>query len=122
MYKTTRQDLYKNFAVTQAAELKKLQAEKENSGIGGFFHTSSTNPEPFKQISDGCLDFISMCELVEAFPEDKNVGAWKEVISNYANNYIIFMSQRNSFGIVPYGLFSKQDPGGDRKIGNYWYR
>ena len=44
------------------------------------------------------------------------------MVSNYANNYLTFMSQKNSFGIVPYGLFSKQDPGGNRKIGNYWYR
>ena len=32
------------------------------------------------------------------------------------------MSQKNSFGIIPYGLYSKQDPGGNRKVGNYWYR
>lgn len=122
MYKTTNQDVYKNFAVEQAAELRKLQAEKKGSGVGGFFFTSSTNPEPFKQISDGCLDFISMSDLITAFPTHKDANLWKEMVSSYANNYLTFMSQKNSFGIVPYGLFLKQDPGGNRKTGDYWYR
>ena len=122
LYKTTRQKIYRNFAVGKAAELKKLQVEKQESGVGGFFLTSSTNPEPYKQISEGCLNFISLCDLISAFPKHKDVKIWKGMVSNYANNYLTFMSQKNSFGIVPYGLFSKQDPGGNRKIGNYWYR
>jgi hypothetical protein len=32
------------------------------------------------------------------------------------------MSQRNSFGIVPHGFFTRSDPGGNRRIGRYWYR
>ena len=32
------------------------------------------------------------------------------------------MTQKNSFGIVPFGLYSGKDPGGSRKEGNYWYR
>ena len=44
------------------------------------------------------------------------------MITDYSNQYLSFMSQKNSFGIIPYGLFSKQDPGGNRKVGNYWYR
>ena len=33
-----------------------------------------------------------------------------------------FFSQKNSFGIVPFGLYSGKDPGGNRKAGSYWYR
>jgi hypothetical protein len=92
MYYTTRQEAYKTFAIDRASELKKLQAIKQEGGAGGFFYTSSTNQEPFKQISDGCLEFL------------------------------LFLSQKNSFGIVPYGLFSKQDTLGNKKTGKYWYR
>ena len=44
------------------------------------------------------------------------------MVSDYANDYLTFMSEKNSFGIVPYGLFSQTDPGGNRKVGDYWYR
>jgi len=122
MYKTTKKDIYKNFAVDQASQLKKLQSNNLDGVIGGFFFTSASNQEPYKQISNGCIEFISMCDLINTFPNHADVSSWKEIITNYANQYLLLMSQKNSFGIVPYGLFSKQDPGGNRKVGNYWYR
>jgi hypothetical protein len=60
--------------------------------------------------------------MIKTFPNHKDVNSWKEVISDYANHYLLFMSQKNSFGIVPYGLFTNEDPGGNRKAGEYWYR
>jgi hypothetical protein len=122
MYKTTKQDMYKNFAVEQASELKKLQVKKPEGGISGFYLTSLTNQEPYKDIWHGCLEFISICDLIQTFPTHKDVSAWREMIADYSGNYSSLMSQKNSFGIVPYGLYSKQDPGGNRKAGNYWYR
>jgi hypothetical protein len=109
-------------ASMQASQLKKLQAKMQEGGVGGFFYTSSSDLEPYKNISDGCLDFISICDLIKTFPSHKDVPAWKEMISNYADQYLLLMSQRNSFGIVPFGLYSKQDTGGNRKVGKYWYR
>ena len=32
------------------------------------------------------------------------------------------MASRNSFGIIPFGFYTGEDPGGNRKIGPYWYR
>lgn len=122
MYKTTKQESYKSFAVEKAALLKKLQSPKLESGLGGFFFNSENSQEPFKQISDGCQNFIGMCELAEAFPKHPDASSWKEMISAYSRQYLGFFSQKNSFGIVPYGLFTKQDPGGNRKIDSYWYR
>lgn len=122
MYKTTRQDIYKNFAVEQASQLKKLQVNNQDGSVGGFFYTASADQEPYKNISRGCLEFISMCDLIKTFPMHKDVPIWKEMITNYANQYLLLMSQKNSFGIIPYGLFFKQDPGGNRKVGKYWYR
>lgn len=122
MYKTTKKDIYRDFAATQAIELKKLQAQKTPQGVGGFYYTSATDKEPYKNISRGCVEFISMCDLAATFPTHKDVAIWKEMVSAYANQYLMFFSQRNSFGIIPFGMFSKQDPGGNRKLGDYWYR
>ncbi len=122
MYKTTKQDIYKNFAIEQASQLKKLQANNQEGSVGGFFYTSSSDQEPYKNISEGCLEFISLCDLIQTFPLHKDVSSWKEMIANYTSQYLLLMSQKNSFGIIPYGLYSKQDSGGNRKVGNYWYR
>ncbi len=122
MYRNTKQDLYRDFAIEQASRLKKLQANSEDGNMGGFFYSSSSDQEPYKDIWHGCLQLISLCDLVQTFPSHKDVPSWKEVIAKYARDYLMSMSQKNSFGIVPFGLYSKQDPGGNRKAGNYWYR
>jgi hypothetical protein len=122
MYKTTKQDIYKNFAIAKVSQLKSLQVNNQGSSVGGFFYTSSSDHEPYKNISRGCLEFISLCDLIQTFPLHKDVILWKEMITNYARHYLLFMSQKNSFGIIPYGLYAKEDPGGSRKVGDYWYR
>ncbi len=122
MYKTTGQDLYKNYAISQASKLKMLYVSDTAGGISGFFLTSSAEKEPYKNIWQGCLEFISLCDLTRAFPDHKDLSAWKEMIAGYAENYLSILSAKNSFGIVPFGLFTGKDPGGNRKAGSYWYR
>ena len=122
LYKTTNKDIYRDFAVEQARKLKKLQAEKEEGNPSGFFFTSEEGSEPYKNISRGCLEFIAVAGLAETLPDHRDISAWKQMLSGYALNYVKLMSGKNSFGIVPYGLFPGQDPGGDRKAGKYWYR
>jgi len=102
--------------------LKKLQATSQTGNTGGFFYTSQTNSEPYKDIWQGPLPFISLCNLAELFPTHPDVETWKDMIKRYSVDYLEFFSQKNSFGIVPYGLYSKENPGGNRKEGIYWYR
>lgn len=63
-----------------------------------------------------------MTDLVQMFPADKDVQLWKSMIKDYAEHYLLLLSEKNSFGIVPWGLYEKKDPGGNRKAGGYWYR
>ena len=56
------------------------------------------------------------------FPDHRDVDSWKELVSAYARNYYVYMLRKNSFAIVPFGLYAGDDPGGGRKVGNYWYR
>ena len=122
MYKTTGEDKYKDFSIARASLLKKLQAKNQDGGVSGFFYTSMSDHEPFKDIWQGPLELIGVCDLIQTFPDHKDVSVWKEIITDYSVKYLSFFSDKNSFGIVPYGLFSKEDPGGNRKLGNYWYR
>src|SRR5690606_201622 len=40
----------------------------------------------------------------------------------YTHHYLASMAGRNSFGIIPFGFYTGKDPGGNRRIGEYWYR
>jgi hypothetical protein len=122
LYKTTRQESYRNFAIARAASLSKLHSAAEKDQMGGFFRISETDSAPYKNIWQGCLEFISFCDLAEAFPQHPDAAKWKEIISEYAGNYLSWFSSRNSFGIVPFGLYTEKDPGGNRQAGPYWYR
>jgi hypothetical protein len=122
LYKTTGENRYKDFAVEMASELQKLQANQMDSPVKGFFFSSTSSQEPHKNISRGCLEFIALSDLVEAFPWHEDAESWKEMIKDYAENYLLFMSGKNNFGIVPFGLYTGKDPGGNRKAGEYWYR
>jgi hypothetical protein len=120
LFKTTGERKYKDSAVSLASILKTLQAVSEE-GISGFFFVSSSEKIPYKNISRGCLELISVCDLINAFPEHADVDSWKNMIAGFSDNYLLTMAGKNSFGIVPFGLYTTE-PGGNRKIGNYWYR
>jgi hypothetical protein len=120
LYKTTRNKRYRDLAVNQAAELKKLQAVGQPGTPGGFFSTSSG--EPYKNIWNGCLEAIALCDLIEVLPKHEDLPVWKAMIESYTRDYLVFLAGKNAFGIVPFGLFQGSDPGGTRKAGDYWYR
>lgn len=122
LYKSTGNDIYKNFAVDQASQLKKLQVVTNEDSVSGFFHESPTDQIPYKNIWNGCLEAISICDLIQEFPMHNDVPIWREIIRNYAEKYLLFLAERNNFGIIPYGLYASEDPGGNRQIGKYWYR
>ncbi|WP_158267629.1 glycoside hydrolase family 9 protein [Adhaeribacter arboris] len=122
MYKTTNQVIYQKRATELAQLLKKIQATNLAKGVAGFFYTSLSSQEPDKNIWTGCQAFIGLSDLVQLFPKDKDAPLWKTLIKNYAENYLLLLAQKNSFGIVPWGLYEKKDPGGSRKVGEYWYR
>jgi hypothetical protein len=122
LYKATRDGKYKTFAIGQANELNKLQVKKTDNNVSGFYYKSVTDQEPYKNIWNGCEELFALCDMVQLFPTEKEIDAWKEIIRNYTGNYLLKLARRNSFGIVPFGLFTKEDPGGNRRAGDYWYR
>jgi hypothetical protein len=121
LYKATKQNIYRDFAAQKASLLKGLQADSRDGSIGGFFHTSSSNPEPYKNAFKVHLELIALCDLVQTFPRHGDAALWKKMIADYVR-YLSFFSGRNSFGVTPYGLYAAMDPGGNRKAGDYWYR
>jgi hypothetical protein len=108
-------------------DLQVTRPEDSRSSVYGFFwnrRESSQAPdtlEPYKSIWQGCWPFLGLVDLYALYPNHPKSELWANAIRNYCDNYIKPMTERNAFGIVPYGLFRK-DPGGNRNLGRFWYR
>ncbi|MEP7373975.1 MAG: glycoside hydrolase family 9 protein [Chitinophagaceae bacterium] len=122
MYKTTHSPAYRKRATELTLQLKKLQAPDTGTELSGFFYTSISNHEPYKNVWNGCQAFMGLSDMVQLFPGDKDAALWKTMIKDYAEHYLLLFSEKNSFGIVPFGLYDTKDPGGNKKTGAYWYR
>ena len=88
-----------------------------------FFFNSPKGKQPYKNISRGCLEFISLCDLIQTFPAHKDAANWKDMISDYAYHYLRFISNKNNFGIVPLTFknevdYTKIDQGDNIEIPN----
>jgi hypothetical protein len=125
LHRVTGQEKYKSEAVACASRLLQLQVAEPldaKDPVRGFYRRSATSPEPYRDISHGCWHLFGLCGLAELFPDHAEADNWRKAIRLYTVDYLAAMSKRNSFGLVPYGFFAQADPGGNRKIGNYWYR
>ena len=120
LYKTTKRPLYRDFAAMQAKILRTRQAD--TGALKGFFFTGQSNTEPYKNIWNGCQALIALCDMVKAFPKHQDVPTWKAMIDLYARQYVEILAEKNAFGMVPFGLYLGEDPGGGRRAGEYWYR
>lgn len=124
LYQVTEEERYRLLAAEYARRLLQLQVTEpidSDEPIRGFFETSSDNEEPWRNISRGRLPMLALCDVLETFPEHKDASIWKEALAMHTQEYLLPMASRNSFGIVPFGFYL-EDPGGDRRIGKYWYR
>jgi hypothetical protein len=90
--------------------------------VRGFYRQSRTNRTPDRDSHHGCWHLFGLCDLVTLLPDHTDAPSWRRTIRLYAQDYLAAMSRRNHFGIVPHGFYAGDDPGGGRRIGDYWYR
>ena len=125
LYRATGQSQFRDLAADSARRLAALQVKEAVDSalpVRGFHRTSATNPEPYRDIWHGCWQIIGLCELIEALPGDVDAPAWRDAVALYARDYLLTLSRRSAYAIVPFGLFAGHDPGGNRRVGTYWYR
>ncbi len=125
LYKSTKQKKYQDDAIACASRLAALQVTEPldpNDPVRGFYRRTADSAEPYRDIWHGCWHLFGLCDLAELFPDHAEADNWRRAIRLYAWDYLAALAQRNSFGIVPHGLYARQDPGGNRRIGDYWYR
>jgi hypothetical protein len=123
-HRTTGEDRYQNLAVGYAASLLTLQTTKSTDPANepsGFFLATPDRPDPAREIQHGNLPLLALCELLEQFPKHAQASLWRSALELHTH-YLTTLSGRSVFGAIPFGLYVGNDPGGNRRIGSYWYR
>ena len=127
LYRTFDEPAMMALAADYAEKLMALQVTTPidtERPIRGFFKKAPDSMDPFKHIYRGDLPLISLCELIETFPQHADAEKWKAALQMYCYEYLVPMSKLSAFGMIPYGLYYGSDPGGNRRLGNseYYYR
>jgi hypothetical protein len=131
IYRTINDNRLLELVVRYADALLELQVtrpeDSHSASIYGFFWNKrdALRPpdtlEPYKSIWQGCWPLQGLVDLYALYPNHPKSGLWADAIKLYCDHYLKPMTERNAFGIIPYGLFRK-DPGGNRDLGRFWYR
>ncbi len=121
LYKATENQTYRDFAYKMADKMILLQVSSEKKEpLQGFFRSSEKGDDFYQEIFQGDNPLIGLCKLITAFPERDN-HKYVEAVKLYSCRYLQFISERNAFALVPYGVYMERQ-GGDRNVGKYCYR
>jgi len=119
LYITTQNAHYQNQAASYGKQL--LSLLEQSASIRGFFHSDLNIAEPYRDAENGNLPLLGLCDLLETFPDHADAPQWRSTMMLHCN-FLVSMSARSGLGIVPHGLYGSANPGGNRRIGSYWYR
>ena len=117
-------DRMRALARDYAGKLLRLQVkgpEGAPPGERGFFLATAERAEPLREIMDGNLPLLALCEMLETFPDHADAPKWRDALRLHVD-HLAWMSDRSVFGTIPFGLYTGDDPGGGRKVGKHWYR
>lgn len=120
LYRKTEEDRYAETAAAAADRLVDLQAS--GGELTGFFIAGPGVDTPYRQIFKGQQPLLGLCSVVNHFDDRDRAERWREALERYVESYLGKVANRNVFGLVPYGAYEREDPGGDRRLGNRWYR
>jgi hypothetical protein len=108
-----------DFAAGLASQLLELQST--DGPVRGFFFRSADRAQPSREIMHGNLPLLALCALLERFESHQDASRWRNALASHTQ-YLKDMAGRSAFGIIPFGLYFGEDPGGARRIGDHWYR
>jgi hypothetical protein len=118
-------------AAAFAAKLISLQVQRQEDTdhlpVWGFFWNRwepgdlPMTLDPYRSIWQGCWPLLGLGDLLAHVPAHADAPRWREALGLYCERYLIPMTGRNAFAIVPHGLY-RTDPGGGRGLGKFWYR
>jgi hypothetical protein len=115
----------KNLVAEYTGRLLSLQVTTDRghpaAPLRGFFMAAPDRPEPYREIMHGNLPLLGLCEALEGFADHADAAGWRRALRLHAD-YLLALTDRSAFGVVPFGLYFGPDPGGGRGLNKGWYR
>ncbi|MBT3201661.1 MAG: hypothetical protein HN350_17300 [Phycisphaerales bacterium] len=137
MYLATDKPEYKTRAVALADEFMTLQETKylaDQKQVKGYFYRDAKKDKIFSSLmSHGGMDGAEggvavLADLCDALPKHPKRPEWKESLRSYLEDYLLVLSKKNAFGIVPAYLSRTNLAGGQtgakmqRNVGGLYYQ
>jgi hypothetical protein len=128
---------YKNRAVALADKFMALQETEYVAGqkqVKGFFYGDAKKDKIFSSLmANGGMDGAEggvavLADLCDALPTHLKYPQWKESLRSYLEDYLLVLSDKNAFGIVPAYLSRTNLAGGQtgakmrRNVGGLYYQ
>lgn len=91
----------------------------------GFFSMAKNDSTPYRGIIHSAQPVLTLCEWLALFPENPASDRCRTLLNRIMDKYILPLTKTNPFGIIPYGLYTGKETGGDlfRSWKNgYYYR
>jgi hypothetical protein len=73
--------------------------------IRGFWYSSRDDRTPFCNALFSALPGIALVQLVRQLPDSPNAPRWRDALQLHLDEYVLPLTTRSSYEIVPYGVF-----------------
>ncbi|MGI9072297.1 MAG: glycoside hydrolase family 9 protein [Bryobacteraceae bacterium] len=110
LWAATRGDEYRAAATHGGSGLLDLQNTTVSGNqrqIRGFWHASRTDRMPFCNALFSALPGIALAQLVRQLPDSPHARRWRDALQMHLDEYVLALTKRSTYGIVPYGIFYK---------------
>lgn len=108
LHRATRDAAYAAEAAKLGQSLAALQASgymASQKVVRGFWTTGSSHQAPYWEPVYSALPAIAMLELATALPSHADASRWRDAVRLYIDDYVVPMSSRSAYGVLPLGLF-----------------
>jgi len=110
LYRATGEQAWANEARQLGNRLRELQAQDfphDQREVRGYWKDSPTDGAPYADAIFSAVPAMVLLDLATAFPSDPDSASWVKAVHMHLDEYVKPLSERNSFRIIPYGLFLK---------------
>lgn len=116
LYRATQQPRYRSEALRLGGDLMALQAKTFGAGqreVRGYWteneHPSEDPPlRPYYNVVFPAMPAYALLELYDIFQDAEDRPKWIDAVRMHLDEYVLPMSQRNPYRIIPSGLFVGQ--------------
>lgn len=108
LYRATNQKRWAIETAQLATRLAKLQNKEYVGGqnlLRGFWYVSQENRTPLVHHWMPGLPAIALMEAAGGLPDHPDARAWRDAVRLFLDEYVLPLTSRNAYRIVPYGIF-----------------